>query len=150
MSSERRSFSWSRILIRSLRSPNDVMSWRKDASAQLFPKIRSMRTMFVRSFLSRCRCVDRTERIPSAYVRNQNADAGHISWSFRSGFQEDACHARQCGLEGSAVKKMVTPAVKREAVAHLKTEHEMSERRACRVIRSEERRVGKECRSRWS
>jgi transposase InsO family protein len=29
---------------------------------------------------------------------------------------------------------MVTPAVKREAVAHLRTEHEMSERRACRVI----------------
>ncbi len=29
---------------------------------------------------------------------------------------------------------MVTPAVKREAVAHLKMEHEMSERRACRVI----------------
>jgi putative transposase len=29
---------------------------------------------------------------------------------------------------------MVTPAVKREAVAHLKSEHEMSERRACRVI----------------
>ena len=29
---------------------------------------------------------------------------------------------------------MVTPAVKREAVAHLKTAHEMSERRACLVI----------------
>src|ERR1700733_14061444 len=29
---------------------------------------------------------------------------------------------------------MVTPAVKREAVAHLRTAHEMSERRACRVI----------------
>ncbi len=29
---------------------------------------------------------------------------------------------------------MVTPAVKREAVAHLRTEHEMSERRACRLI----------------
>ncbi len=29
---------------------------------------------------------------------------------------------------------MVTPAVKREAVAHLKDVHEMSERRACRVI----------------
>ena len=29
---------------------------------------------------------------------------------------------------------MVTPAVKREAVAHLRTDHEMSERRACRVI----------------
>lgn len=29
---------------------------------------------------------------------------------------------------------MVTPAVKREAVAHLKGAHEMSERRACRVI----------------
>ena len=29
---------------------------------------------------------------------------------------------------------MVTPAVKRDAVAHLKTAHEMSERRACRVL----------------
>ena len=29
---------------------------------------------------------------------------------------------------------MVTPAVKREAVAHLKDAHEMSERRACSVI----------------
>ncbi len=29
---------------------------------------------------------------------------------------------------------MVTPAVKREAVAHLRTTHEMSERRACQVI----------------
>jgi putative transposase len=29
---------------------------------------------------------------------------------------------------------MVTPAVKREAVARLRTEHQMSERRACRVI----------------
>jgi len=29
---------------------------------------------------------------------------------------------------------MVTPAVKREAVAHLRNGHEMSERRACRVI----------------
>ena len=29
---------------------------------------------------------------------------------------------------------MVTPAVKREAVAHLRQEHEMSERRACRAI----------------
>jgi putative transposase len=29
---------------------------------------------------------------------------------------------------------MVTPAVKREAVAHLKVAHEMSERRACQAI----------------
>jgi putative transposase len=29
---------------------------------------------------------------------------------------------------------MVTPTVKREAVAHLKGVHEMSERRACKVI----------------
>jgi putative transposase len=29
---------------------------------------------------------------------------------------------------------MVTPAVKREAVAHLRQVHEMSERRACKVI----------------
>ena len=43
-------------------------------------------------------------------------------------------HAGQRGAEGSAGKKMVTPAVKREAVAHLKGAHEMSERRACKVI----------------
>jgi hypothetical protein len=29
---------------------------------------------------------------------------------------------------------MVTPAVRREAVAHLKDAHEMSERRACSVV----------------
>jgi putative transposase len=29
---------------------------------------------------------------------------------------------------------MVTPAAQREAVAHLKTEHEMSERRACNLL----------------
>src|SRR5665213_4599467 len=29
---------------------------------------------------------------------------------------------------------MVTPAAEREAVAHLKTEHEMSERRACQLL----------------
>ena len=36
--------------------------------------------------------------------------------------------------EGSAVKKMVTPAAKREAVAHLQALLDVSERRACRVI----------------
>lgn len=29
---------------------------------------------------------------------------------------------------------MVTPAAEREAVAHLTTEHEMSERRACQIL----------------
>ena len=42
--------------------------------------------------------------------------------------------ARQCGAEGSPGKKVVTPAAKRQAVAHLVASHEMSERRACRVI----------------
>ena len=37
--------------------------------------------------------------------------------------------------EGSAVKKMVTPAAKREAVAHLQDDAGMSERRACMVDR---------------
>ena len=41
---------------------------------------------------------------------------------------------------------MVTPAVKREAVAHLKGVHEMSERRACRVIDCDRMMV--RCRSR--
>jgi putative transposase len=42
--------------------------------------------------------------------------------------------AGQRGSEGSARKKMVTPAAKREAVAHLQALLDVSERRACRVI----------------
>ena len=42
--------------------------------------------------------------------------------------------ARQRGAERFARKKMVTLAQRREAIAHLETAHEMSERRACRVI----------------
>ena len=44
------------------------------------------------------------------------------------------CDARQRGAEGSPDKKMVTPAGKREAVAHLRSAFDMSERRACRTI----------------
>src|SRR5208282_5704285 len=36
--------------------------------------------------------------------------------------------ARQCRLEGAARKKMVTPAVQREACAHLQTRFAMSQR----------------------
>jgi putative transposase len=43
-------------------------------------------------------------------------------------------HARQHGAEGPARPKVVTPAARRQAVAHLAEIHEMSERRACRVI----------------
>ena len=43
-------------------------------------------------------------------------------------------HARQRGAEGPTCKKMVTPAAKREAVAHLRSAFDMSERRACRTI----------------
>ena len=43
-------------------------------------------------------------------------------------------HARQRGAERPAGKKMVTPAAKREAVAHLTEAFGMSERRACTVI----------------
>src|SRR4030081_924497 len=42
-------------------------------------------------------------------------------------------HARQRRTEGPAGKKMVTPAAKREAVAHLRSAFDMSERRACRT-----------------
>src|SRR5690606_16685843 len=42
--------------------------------------------------------------------------------------------ARQHRAQGSAVKKMVTPAARREAVAHLEQGYEMSERRACSLI----------------
>ena len=38
------------------------------------------------------------------------------------------------GAEGSAGKKVVTPAARREAAAYLQSTYEMSERRACRVI----------------
>jgi putative transposase len=42
--------------------------------------------------------------------------------------------ARQCDAEGCGVKKMVTPAVRREAVVHLRTAYEVSERRACSAL----------------
>ena len=42
--------------------------------------------------------------------------------------------ARQRRAEGTAGKKMVTPAARREAVANLRTSLEVSERRACSII----------------
>src|SRR5580658_11057136 len=44
------------------------------------------------------------------------------------------CHAGQRRAEGSAGKKVVTPAARREATTYLRQTFEMSERRACRVI----------------
>ncbi len=41
--------------------------------------------------------------------------------------------ARHGGDEGTAVKKVVAPSVKREAVTHLKTLFGLSERRACEI-----------------
>src|SRR6187402_2053974 len=42
--------------------------------------------------------------------------------------------ARQRDVEGSQFKKMVTPAAKRQAVAHLCSNFEVRQRRACEVI----------------
>ena len=42
--------------------------------------------------------------------------------------------ARQRHAQERCVKKIVTPAAKREAVAHLRTSFEVSERRACKVL----------------
>jgi putative transposase len=44
------------------------------------------------------------------------------------------CDAGQRRAEEPACKKMVTPAIKREAVAHVRSAFELSERRACRII----------------
>jgi transposase InsO family protein len=44
------------------------------------------------------------------------------------------CDAGQRCAEGPACKKMVTPATEREAVAHVRSAFELSERRACRII----------------
>ena len=43
-------------------------------------------------------------------------------------------HARQCWAEGPAWKKMVTPAARREAVAHLRASLGVSGRRACGIV----------------
>ena len=43
--------------------------------------------------------------------------------------------AGQCGAEGSGLKKLLTPDVKRRAAHHLMEAHELSERRACRLAR---------------
>src|SRR5215213_6128139 len=45
--------------------------------------------------------------------------------------------ARQRHVEGSQFKKMVTPVAKRQAVAHLCSSFEVSQRRACEVIRAD-------------
>jgi hypothetical protein len=42
--------------------------------------------------------------------------------------------ARQRDAEGYRVKKMVTPAVRREAVAHLQVTYKVSEQRACSAL----------------
>src|SRR5690606_30903349 len=51
------------------------------------------------------------------------------------------CDAGPGSAEGSSVKKVVTPAAKREAVAHLQACHGMSERRACRVVGADRKSV---------
>ncbi|WP_234820332.1 MULTISPECIES: IS3 family transposase [Sinorhizobium] len=43
-------------------------------------------------------------------------------------------HARQCRFERPFGKEVVTPAARRNAVAHLMDRHQMSERRACKAI----------------
>ena len=42
--------------------------------------------------------------------------------------------ARQCGAEGSDIKKMVTPGAKREAVPYTRDHHGLRERRACSLV----------------
>ena len=49
--------------------------------------------------------------------------------------------AGQLDAQGSSFKKVVTPAAKREAAAHLQACHGLSERRACRVIDADRKSV---------
>ena len=49
--------------------------------------------------------------------------------------QAAGCHVGQCCTERFTWKKMVTPAAEREAVALLRNDHEMSERRACQLLK---------------
>jgi putative transposase len=50
-------------------------------------------------------------------------------------------HARQRRPEGSAHKKILTPAARREAVAHLRSGFSMSERRACTITRVDRKTI---------
>src|SRR5216684_2457445 len=45
--------------------------------------------------------------------------------------------ARQRDAEGYRVKKMVSPALRREAVAHLQVTYKVSERRVCSALRAD-------------
>src|SRR5665647_2355230 len=45
--------------------------------------------------------------------------------------------ARQRHVEGPQRKKMVTPVVKRQAVTHLCQAYEVSQRRACQVVKAD-------------
>src|SRR5271154_3961834 len=86
-------------------------------------------------------------------ARDQQRDVlqmeGQVWWPgrIRSSAPQGACRreceaeeavgrgdARKCHVEGSQFKKRVTPAARRQAVAHLCSSFEVSQRRACEVI----------------
>ena len=49
--------------------------------------------------------------------------------------------ARRGGAAGASVKKMVGPAAKREAVAHLRAVMGLSERRACHIVAADRKMI---------
>ena len=53
----------------------------------------------------------------------------------------DRAEARYGGDEGASVKKVVAPAAKREAVAHLQALFGLSERRACQIAGADRKTV---------
>jgi hypothetical protein len=66
------------------------------------------------------------------------SSATYYAWKAKYGGQAQAAaggrHARQCGVERPAGKKLVSAAARREAVARLQDGFGISERRACAVI----------------
>ncbi len=82
------------------------------------------------------------KRLGSAAAGRQTAPAG-----LRRGHRlSRAARPRSDGSTprpgpGRAWKKILTPAAKREAVAHLVTTYEMSERRACRTLQADRKTV---------
>src|SRR3978361_743370 len=62
-------------------------------------------------------------------------------WTLPDGSNQSRWDYRDFGEPGRTISLMVGPAVKREAIAHLQTLMDLSERRACRLVGADPKMV---------
>src|SRR5690606_14273468 len=89
-------------------------------------------------------------RVLHSFPTRRSSDLGRLRRQAPEGSGRRECEAEEAaggpdagsgGAEGASVKKMVGPAVKREAVAHLQAVMGLSERRACSIVDADRKMV---------